>query len=50
MAMHHSSCDSRYIVYETGVVPARRVRIAATADPLSFIAELKGQRAAFSTD
>jgi hypothetical protein len=44
------SRDGRYIVYETGAVPARKVRIAATADPLKVIAELKGQRAAFSTD
>jgi Tol biopolymer transport system component len=44
------SRDSRYIAYETGALPARKVRVVATSDPKKVIAEMRGHRAAFSTD
>ena len=44
------SRDSRYIAYETGVLPARKVRIVATSDPKKVVAEMRGHRASFSTD
>ena len=44
------SRDGRYIAYETGAVPARKIRIVTAAEPLKVVAELRGQRLTFSTD
>ncbi len=44
------SRDGRYIAYETGAVPARKIRIVTAAEPLKVVAELKGHRATFSPD
>ena len=44
------SRDARYIAYEAGAVPARKVRIVATADPKKAVAEMRGHRAVFSPD
>ncbi len=44
------SRDGRYIAYETGLVPARKVRIAVSTDPKKVVAEMRGHRAAFSPD
>lgn len=44
------SPDGRYISYETGALPVRRLRIVAASDSRNTIAELKGFRGAFSPD
>lgn len=44
------SPDGRFIVYETGAVPKRTIRLMNTAAPAKPIATLTGYRASFSPD
>ncbi|MEO6213490.1 MAG: M20/M25/M40 family metallo-hydrolase [Vicinamibacterales bacterium] len=44
------SPDGRHLLYETGPVAARRIRLAMVSDPTKAIAELNGARGVFSPD
>jgi hypothetical protein len=49
-ALPQFSPDGRHILYETGPVASRAIRLVATADPTRVVVELRGGGASFSPD
>ncbi len=49
-ALPQFSPDGRHILYETGPIASRAIRIVATADPTRLVVELRGGGASFSPD